>query len=121
METLKRTMPILIIAIVVMLSLCLGQATNEPAKKHECVSWVQKCLRDFESVKVGMTRAEIEKKLPMDGGIHLIHLVRFVHPECRYFKIDVEFDVKKNDKGDKMQSPDDYAKTISKPYIETPF
>jgi hypothetical protein len=69
-----------------------------------------------------MTRGEIQKKFPMDGGIQGVSLIRFTHPECGYFKIDVGFDFKhnENDQNRAIISPDDKVTKVSKPYIEVP-
>ena len=106
-----------------MLSLCLGQGENEQKKtRQEHTAWVAKCLMDFQSIKVGMTRGEIQKRFTMDGGLQSVSPVRFTHPECRYFKIDVEFNFNhdEKDQGRAILSPEDKATKISKPYIEAP-
>jgi hypothetical protein len=84
--------------------------------------WVESCLRDFESIKVGMTRGQVEAKLPMDGGLQSVSPVRFAHPACGYFKIDVEFEFKRNaaDQGRAIQDKADKITKVSKPYIEQP-
>ena len=82
-----------------------------------------KCLKDFQSIKPGMTRAEIQKVFPMDGGLQAFSPVRFTHPDCPYFKIDISFIFQRdtNDQNRAIFSPDDKAIGISKPYIQTPF
>ena len=83
----------------------------------DCTTWVKNCLRDFETIKVGMTRGEIMSRFRMDGGLQpAASPIRFVHPACRYFKIDVAFDFKRNTWG----KDDDKAIKVSKPYIEKP-
>ncbi len=85
--------------------------------------WVESCLKDFESIKPGMTRGQVESKLVMDGGWQVVSPVRFAHPACRYFKIDVEFDFKRNaaDQGRAITDKADKVIKFSKPYIERPF
>ena len=84
---------------------------------------VEQCLKDFESITNGMTRAEVEKKLTMDGGLHGIWKVRYVHPECFYFKIDVQYE--SSSTGTDQQPPHegkrDKVIQVSKPYLERPF
>jgi hypothetical protein len=89
----------------------------------EFTTSVQKCLEDFETVKAGMTRREVETKLTMDGGLQGVSPVRFTHPTCPYFKIDVEFDFQKNpaDQNRAVWGKDDKVIRASKPYIERPF
>lgn len=94
------------------------QATN-----RDRAEWVEKCLKDFESIKVGMTRGEIEAKWPWDTGLQGVSPVRFTHPDFGYFKVDVEFDFKRNpaDQNRAVWNKDDKATSISKPYIERSF
>jgi hypothetical protein len=85
--------------------------------------WVETCLKDFESIKAGMTRGQIEAKLSKDGGLQSVSPVRFAHPACGYFKVDVGFQFKR-DAGDQnraIENKDDKATSVSKPYIESPF
>ncbi len=99
---------------------CKQQADRE--------AWVRKCLTELNEIKPGMTRAEIEKRVQMDGGIQDLVTVRYLHPECylhpeyECFKINVEFSVKRNPANQNriVPSPDDKAVTVSKPYIENP-
>jgi len=86
-------------------------------------NWVEKCLKDFESIKVGMTRGEIEGKLSKDGGLQSVSPVRFAHPACGYFKVDVEFEFKRDaaDQNRAVQNKEDKSTRVSKPYIERPF
>ena len=90
--------------------------------KRDRTEWVQQCLKDFETIHPGMTRQEIKKKFPMDGGLQSFSAVRFVHPDCPYFKIDVEFELKKDIKNRNraIHTQEDMAIKISKPYIERP-
>lgn len=91
--------------------------------KREYIAWVEKCLKDFQSIQVGMTRGEIEEKFPLDGGLQGVSPVIFTHPECPYFKIDVSFEFQrdKNDQNRAIWSPDDKVIKTSKPYIEMPY
>ena len=77
-------------------------------------------LKDFEKMKPGMSREEIKQFFPRDGGVHSVSKERFVHPECPFFKVDVEFDFEldPNDQNRPVWSDEDQAKKISKPYIE---
>jgi hypothetical protein len=123
MKMTKKLTIVLALWTGLTLPLCLGQGENEQKKtRQEHIAWVAKCLMDFQSIKVGMTRGEVEKRFPEDGGERGVSPVRFTHPECGYFKIDVEFDFKRDAKeqGRAIESPEDKVTKISKPYIEAP-
>ncbi len=78
-------------------------------------AWVEKCLQDFQKIRPGVTKAEIDKLMQLDGGfLPLSKVHRYVHPECHFFKIDVEYNVKRARGSDK-------ALHVSKPYIEEPY
>jgi hypothetical protein len=101
----------------------LDEEEAEALPNAEHAEWVAGCLKDFESIKVGMTRGEIEEKLPKDGGLQSVSPFRFTHPACASFKIDVEFDFKRNpeDHNRAAWNKEDKAVKVSKPYIEWPF
>jgi hypothetical protein len=67
-----------------------------------------------------MTRGEVAGRFAMDGGIQGVSPVRFVHPGCPYFKVDVEFEFRKDaaDQGRGISSKDDKVIRVSKPYME---
>ena len=81
------------------------------------------CLKNFESITNGMTRAEVKRRLEMDGGLTGASPVRFIDPKCPGFKITVEFDFKKDaaDQGRAITSGADKVIRVSKPYLERPF
>jgi hypothetical protein len=122
MKTLNTFIIVLVLCVGIVISLCLANGEAPQAKTNQDrTAWVEKCMRDFESIKPGMTRGEIEKKFPMDGGLQGVSLTRFTHPECSYFKVAVEFDFKRNEKDQgRILSPEDKATKVSKPYIERP-
>jgi hypothetical protein len=80
------------------------------------------CFKTFESITNGMTRAEVEKRLTMDGGLQGVSPVRFLDTNCPGFKVNVEFDFKKDaaDQGRAIMGKDDQVIHVSKPYLERP-
>ena len=68
-------------------------------------------------------RGQVEAKLTIDGGLQSVSPVRFAHPACGYFKIDVEFEFKRNaaDQNRAIADKADKVTKVSKPYIERPF
>ncbi|MBC8097670.1 MAG: hypothetical protein H7Y43_17860 [Akkermansiaceae bacterium] len=80
-------------------------------------------LKVFQSITNGMTRAEVEGKFKLDGGLQGASPVRFVHPNCPMFKVNVEFDFKRkaSDQNRAVIGKDDKVIRVSKPYMERPF
>ena len=114
------------VGIVASLFIWTSCAQSDNAQKdtgENHVKWVTKCLMDFDSIKPGMTREEIAKRFPMDGGLQAVSSVRFTHPSCRYFKMDVEFDFKRDatDQNRAIKRKNDKVTKVSKPYIERPY
>ena len=123
MKAIRGFVVVFIIAAGILLSVYAGQGNDEQEKiKLERRAWVQQCLTDFKSVKTGMTRVEVETKLRIDGGLQGVSPVRYIHPDCDYFKIDVEFEFKRDEKNQNraILSPEDKVKTVSRPYIDFP-
>ena len=105
-------------------ALLRAQAPPPRARPDENrTQWVESCLKDFESIKAGMTRGQLEAKLTMDGGLQGVSPVRFAHPACGYFKMDVEFEHKRDaaNQGRAIADKADKVTKVSKPYIERPF
>jgi len=80
-------------------------------------------FKSFDSITNGMTRAEVGRRLTMDGGLQGVSPVRFIDPACPGFKISVEFDFKKDaaDQNRAIWGKDDKVVRVSKPYLEKPF
>ena len=100
-----------------------GQSARPDTIEQEArVRWVEKCMGDFEKIKLGMTRSDVDKIFPHDGGIQRPSPVRYVHPECFYFMVDVSYDVKKNPQDQFRPTPtqNDPVTNISRPYLAHP-
>jgi hypothetical protein len=124
MKTIAR-LGVVACCVAALSTVLLYSQRQTPSAKinKDCTPWVENCLKDFQTIKAGMTRSEVESKFPMDGGLQSVSPVRFVHPTCPYFKIDVEFDFKRNaaDQNRAIRGKDDKVMKVSKPYIERPF
>jgi hypothetical protein len=81
-------------------------------------AWVLKSLKRMETVKVGMTRAELLKVFGEEGGLSTRTQRTYVYKECRYFKVNVKFEAVGNVEERLGESPDDKIFEISKPYID---
>ena len=80
-------------------------------------------LKVFESITNGMSRAEVEREFQMDGGLQSASPVRFIHSGCPNFKVNVEFDFKRNgaDQNRAVIGKEDKVIRVSRPYLERPF
>lgn len=71
----------------------------------------------MQSVKVGMSRAELLKVFKEEGGLSTRLRRRYVYHECPTIKVDVEFDPVEA-KEDGQEYPSDKISKISKPFLE---
>ena len=80
-------------------------------------------LQDFESIRIGMTRAEVMTQFRMDGGLHSPSEMRFLHPLCSYCKVTVGFDFERDsqDQNRAIMAETDRVVAVSEPYLERPF
>lgn len=83
----------------------------------------ENCQKVFESIKVGMTRSEVAASFQLDGGLQGVSPVRFLHPDCPNFKVDVEFDFQRDaaDQNRAVIGKNDKVVRVSKPYQQQPF
>ncbi len=81
---------------------------------------MEQLLAAFASLKVGMTRAEVEQRFTPDGGIGSASQGRYLVPGFPYLKIDVYFESKRGaaDQNRAIESKDDKVIRVSKPYLE---
>jgi hypothetical protein len=79
------------------------------------LQWLSKSLESIKTIKLGMTRRELLTLFREDGGLQFMP-IRYVYKDCPVIKVDVTFTV--NDAGDHLN---DRIKSISKPYLESPF
>jgi hypothetical protein len=70
-------------------------------------------LKKCESIKPGMTRADLLKVFTTEGGLSTQIWRTYVYSRCPYIKVDVEFASTKS----KQEQPTDIITKISKPYL----
>jgi len=116
---MKMKTPTLLISLV-LISICcflfLPSSASSQMETHQ--EWIAKSLKEIETVKVGMTRAELMKVFSTEGGLSTRTQQRFVYRECPYIKVDVEFEAVGEPKNQTLLQPEDKIKKISKPFLE---
>jgi hypothetical protein len=112
------------IAILASLLMLLGvpySLSGEPGVRDETAShqqWVTKVLKQTETIKVGMTRQDLLKVFTTEGGISTRVRRTFVHKECGYIKVDVEFTPVGEEDQKLKELPEDQITAISRPYLQ---
>ena len=74
-------------------------------------------LKECESIKPGMTRADLLKIFTTEGGLYTQTERTFDHKRCLCIKVDVEFAPTKSKKRIQPEQPTDTITKISKPYL----
>ena len=92
--------------------------SSESRATDEHTEWITKSLKEIESVKVGMTRADLLRVFKEEGGISTRRRRRYVYHDCPYIKVDVEFEPVGDPENKVSESPRDKIIKISKPFLE---
>ena len=92
--------------------------SSESRATDEHNEWITKSLKEIESVKVGMTRADLLRVFKEEGGISTRRRRRYVYHDCPYIKVDVEFEPVGEPENKLRQSPRDKIIKISRPFLE---
>jgi len=80
--------------------------------------WVQDSLMAMQSIRPGMTRADLMKVFEYPGGLWPSPCPTYEFQGCRFFKVDVTFKHFDRDAdGRAIEKPTDVIETISKPYL----
>jgi hypothetical protein len=73
----------------------------------------------METIKAGMTRAELLKVFAEEGGLSNRQWRQYVYLKCPYFKVKVEFEPVGEPEGpNSMESSKDKIVKISQPFLE---
>ena len=73
-------------------------------------------LKECQTIKPGMSRAELCKVFSTEGGLSLVTQRRYVYHDCPYIKVDVDF--APSDPKRDVEKPTDIVTKISKPYLD---
>lgn len=112
----------MVLACLLMLVIAASVPSAEPpqqdAVRWEHARWIEKVLKHIETVKVGMTRQDLLKVFTTEGGLSTRTHRTFVHKECGYIKVDVEFKPVGQEEQKLEELPEDQITAISRPYLQ---
>jgi hypothetical protein len=103
-------------AMICILVTPLGAGTQHDQSQDSSCAVIQQALTDYQRMKVGITRGEVEKYFAQDGGAQFPSSTRYVYPRCHYLHLDLEFEAK--GPADRLFSPDDTVTKTSKRYVD---
>ena len=109
---MSRMSAILILGLV---ALGLSGQTASPRGQRfdqNHTQWINATLRSIQTIKPGMTRADLLKVFTEEGGLSTAASRTYVYQECPYIKVDVKFDAPTG-----HELPTDKIVEISRPYL----
>jgi hypothetical protein len=75
--------------------------------------WIADSLKTIQTIKVGMTRADLTKVFTVEGGLSTTSQRTYVYQQCPYIKVDVTFEASSHEE----ERPSDKIIKISNPYL----
>jgi hypothetical protein len=100
-------------------SFSLAIVGQSPSESEDATKTIRHALDVIAKLKVGGTRADVERDFVPDGGLQALPASRYVYKGCGFIKIEVEFRAKSGHLS-MDSSPSDRVVHISKPYLEYP-
>lgn len=97
---------------------------QSPQKSPAANEWIADSLKEIQTIKVGMTRADLLKIFTTEGGLSTGLNRTYVYRQCPYIKVDVEFEPVGRPATDAdgrvtlVEANEDVIKKISKPYLD---
>ena len=97
----------------------MKSTSDDRSKAAAHTEWIARALKEMQSIKPGMTRAELLKVVSEEGGLSNAAQRRYAYRDCPYIKVDVKFDAARDPDGRVgRESPDDKITSISQPFLE---
>jgi hypothetical protein len=87
--------------------------SSHPQFDSAHTDWVTSVLRSIQTIKVGMTRADLMEIFTTEGGVSSPSWRTYVYRQCPYIKVDVKFAAVGG-----VELPNDKIVEISRPYLE---
>ncbi len=97
---------------------------QQGTSRQEHIAWVSDALKRMQTVKVGMTRADLLKVFTTEGGLSAALRRTFVSRDCPYFKVEVVFTAAGRPSPSsagrviQVESDQDVIAKISTPYLQ---
>lgn len=79
---------------------------------------IKNVLKECQTIKPGMTRAELSKVFTTEGGLSTPTHRTYVYRDCPYVKVDVDFTPSSAKHRTLEEKPSDFIASISKPYLD---
>jgi hypothetical protein len=113
-----------LVASLVVLAACSSPPKARDSDTPDHVAWVVGALKQMQTVRPGMTRANLVEVFRTEGGLFTGLRRTYAYRGCPYVKVDVEFQAVGRPPRDQegrvtlVEAPNDVIASISKPYLE---
>src|SRR5712664_25625 len=107
------------LALVVLFSM-LPIPRPRLSSQEEHLRWIESVLKETETIHVGMSRSDLKRVFAEEGGMSTPNQRTYAFRECRYIKIDVEFERLPSSGVSPAENPDDKIARLSRPYLDRP-
>ena len=91
---------------------------NSQRQVLDHTSWIAGIMKDISTITVGMKREQLDKVFATEGGLYTRQLRTYVHRQCPYIKVDVEFRPVGSETDVHGEGLDDRIVKLSKPYLQ---
>ena len=121
---MRKVIVLFVVSVFGLVLTVSAQSSQSPPEAQEQTAWVAQSLKEMQTVKAGMTRADLLKVFTTEGGLSTGLNRTFVYRKCRLIKVDVEFEPigrpARDDKGrvTLIEANEDVIRKVSKPYLE---
>jgi hypothetical protein len=111
----KRIAGIALLCIIAVSAVAQSNPTGSTSEiDSEHAKWIDSAMLSMQTIKVGMTRAELLTVFTTEGGISTTSQRTYVYQHCPYIKVDVKFAAASRDE----ELPTDKIVEISRPYLD---
>ncbi len=112
-----------IIIVVLFIATLRPSAEQASACDQEHTAWIDEVMREIETIKPGMTRADVLKVFEEDGGLSTVRQRSYLYSRCKNIKVTFYFEpVEKPDSEGRIwhESAADKIVKMSRPFLESP-
>lgn len=111
---MDRLARLVLLGIVAIGAVAQSELRPNPSQiDREHTAWIANVLNTTQTVKAGMTRADLMKVFTTEGGISTTSRRTYVYRQCPYVKVDVRFAASSRDK----ELLTDEIIEVSRPYL----
>jgi len=94
-------------------SVCAVAQSESQQIDQEHIEWISGALNVMQTIKVGMTRADLINVFTTEDGLSTTSQRTYVYRQCPYIKVDVKFAASRRDE----ELPSDKITAVSRPYL----